>query len=347
MLERLAANPLIRPQDVAPSREDLEVYCVLNPGAVRVGDETLLLLRVGERPRPLEGTLGTVVYDHAAGELSVRHYRLDDPRLRRADSRGFFYDDRLLLTSLSHLRLARGRDGERWQVAPAPAIAPATEWEAYGCEDARITPIDGRYAIAYTAVSHLGVNAMLAVTEDFERFERLGIVATTFNKNVCVFPERVGGHYVCRHRPYRSEFNEPCLWTAYSPDLVHWGRHHVTHRPAPHTWEGVRVGAGAPPIRTPAGWLEIYHAADETGRYCLGAMLSDLEHPERMLCRSSRPVLEPVEPYETRGVYGNVVYTSGLTVDGDGTMTIYYGAADTVTAAARTTVDAMIAAAQE
>ena len=62
--------------------------------------------------------------------------------------------------------------------------------------------------------------------------------------------------------------------------------------------------------------------------------------------RSRRPVLEPEAPYELQGVYGHCVFSNGLVVDDDGTMTVYYGAADRICAAAVTTVNEMIAAAR-
>ena len=120
----------------------------------------------------------------------------------------------------------------------------------------------------------------------------------------------------------------------------------MTLAPRPGTWEAGRVGCGAPPIRTPEGWLELYHAADADGTYRLGAMLSDLDNPQRILTRSSRPVFQPEADYERTGIYGNCVFHNGLTASADGTLTVYYGAADRICAAAVTTVDDMIAAAK-
>ncbi len=345
-VERFEANPLIRPGDIAPTRPDVEVFCTINPGAVRVDGEALLLVRVGERPIPTANHISTLVYDHDTGETVIRRLRLDDPDLTTQDGRAFSYRGKTLLTSLSHLRVARSDDLVHWRIDDAPAIRPTTPWEAYGCEDARIAAIDGRYWITYTAVGPLGVNVMLAVTDDFAAFDKLGIVATTFNKDVCLLPEKVRGRYVCRHRPFRTEFNDACIWTAFSPDLLHWGDHAVLHRPVAGTWESERVGAGGTPIRTDAGWLEIYHAADANGRYALGAMLTDLDHPDRLLTRSRRPILEPVEPYERQGIFSECIFSNGVLADDAGGLIIFYGGADTVTAAARTTVDEMIAAAR-
>jgi len=346
MLHRLPDNPLLTPADVAPTRDDREVYCTLNPGAVRVGSEVLLLVRVGERPVPQEGYVGRLAFDADTGELNTTYIALDDPELVIIDQRKFVYRGWTLLTSLSHLRIARSRDGVHFTFEEAPAIFPSTAYEAYGCEDARITPLEGRYYVTYTAVSQHGVGVAMQVTDDFRTFEHLGLIFPPYQKDVYLFGQKVGGRYVCRHRPYKTEYNPAAIWTAYSPDLVSWGAHTVTLRPRPGTWIAERVGGGAPPIRTEQGWLELYHGCDERGRYGLGAMLSDLEFPERLIACSSQPVLLPEAPYEVRGVYADCVFCNGLLVDADGTMTVYYGAADRVCAAAVTSVQEMIAAAR-
>jgi len=343
-VRRLDNNPLITPADVKPTRSDVEVYCTINPGAAWHDGEALLLVRVGERPIPQPGAVAAIVYDADADRTDIRRFKLDEPGVEALDNRTFLYKGHKLLTSLSHLRIARSRDLLHWTIDPAPAIAPSTVWEAYGCEDGRITALDDRYVVTYTAVGPLGVNVMLAETRDFVTFDKRGIVMVTHNKDVAVFPERVGGRYVCRHRPFKSNFNDACIWTAFSPDLVHWGDHSVLRRPTPGTWEAGRVGAGAPPIHTDAGWLEIYHAADADGRYGLGAMLTDLEHPERVIAASSRPIFEPAADYELAGVYSECVFSNGVLARDDGSLIIFYGAADTVTAAATTTVADMLAA---
>jgi beta-1,2-mannobiose phosphorylase / 1,2-beta-oligomannan phosphorylase len=345
MLQRLSANPLLSPEDVRPTRDGLEVLCTLNPAAVRFGGQTLLLVRVGER-LPDEPRWVTYLYrDPDFDELQVGRYRKDDPDLSTPDGRGYFYRGKMVLSSLSHLRIARSDDGERFVFDDEPAIFPATPYEAFGCEDARITFLDGRYWIAYTAVSTRGVAVALASTDDFRKYRREGILFPPYQKDVCLFPETVGGRYVCRHRPYMNEFNNACIWTAYSPDRLCWGYHAQTLAPTPGTWEADRVGCGAPPVKSDEGWLELYHAADANGRYCLGAMLSDPDAPHRLLSRSRRPVLEPTEPYERHGVHAETVFSNGLIVDDDGTMTVFYGAADRTCCAARTTADAMLAAA--
>jgi len=346
-LERLESNPLLTPEDVKPTQKGLRILCTLNPAAVRFGDEVLLLVRVGERAPDEDDCVTYLRFDADSGELKTERIARDDDDLDCSDPRGYFYRGRMLLTSLSHLRVARSRDGEHFTFDDQPAIFPTTPYEAYGCEDARITFIDGRYLVTYTAVSDRGVTVAMASTEDFVTFRKHGLIFPPYQKDVCIFPRKVRGSYVCRHRPFKSEFNAACIWTAYSQDLMGWGHHEMTLAPAPGTWEADRVGAGAPPVWTEEGWLEIYHAADAAGRYALGAMLSDLEHPERVISRSSRPVLVPEADYERTGVYRDVVFCNGLVADEDGTLWVYYGAADRVCAAAVTSVQEMVAAAKE
>lgn len=346
-LTRLDANPLLTPEDLKPTRDDLEILCTLNPGAVRFNDEILLLVRVGERPFPQEKYVSYVYYDVESGEEKVGRYAKDDPELYTPDGRGYYYRGKMVLSSMSHLRIARSKDGVNFTFDSQPAIYPSTPYEAYGCEDARITPVDGKYYITYTAVSERGVAVAMASTADFVTYKKHGVIFPPYQKDVAIFPEKVRGMFVCRHRPYKSEFNPASIWTAYSPDLFCWGHHEMTLAPTPGTWESDRVGCGATPIKTPDGWLEIYHAADANGRYHLGAMLSDLEHPERIVCRGSKPVFEPQADYELSGIYGNCVFSNGLIVDDDGKLVVYYGAADKICAAAVTTVDEMVAAAKK
>lgn len=346
-IERLSANPLLRPEDVPARAEGREVLCTLNPGAVRLGEEILLLVRIGERPGGDPRYLNYLYFDPDAGEEKVEHIARDDPALDASDPRLCLYKGRVVLTSLSYLRVARSTDGVRFTFDPQPAIVPSTPYDMFGCEDPRITGIEGRYYVVYTAVSDKGVAAAMAITEDFRRFEKFDrLIFPPYQKDVALFPQKVGGLYACRHRPYATMFNPASIWTAYSPDLHCWGHHAMTLAPVPGTWEGQRLGCGAQPLPTDHGWLEIYHAVDESGRYCLGAMLSDLDRPERVIGRSRRPVLEPEADYERAGVYADCVFANGIVAEADGTLRIYYGAADRICAGAVTTVAEMVHAAR-
>lgn len=344
-LTRFKENPLIRPADVKPSREDFKVVCVFNAGAIRLGDEVLLLLRVAERPDhgPDEVVAPILHPDDPARGIELLRVKRDDPDLEVEDSRVFKYRSASYLTSISHLRVARSRDGRRFTVEDSPALSPERRDEEYGIEDPRITPIGGDCYVNFSAISRTGIATGLAVTRDFRNFERLGIIFPPDNRDVTILPEQVGGQYVCYHRPIAAMFGRADIWMATSPDLRNWGDHRHVMGPRRGKWDGWRVGGGAVPIRTERGWLSIYHAADAEQRYCLGLLLTDLERPEKVVACADQPILTPDAPYEKEGFFGNVVFTCGAVTDDDGRVVIYYGAADECIAAAETTVEDLLA----
>lgn len=345
---RCAANPVVTPAMVPPSCPDFEVVGAFNPAAVRVGDETLLLLRVAERPRDIApDAVAAPVWDPATGAIVTRRWRRDAAGVDTSDPRLIGAEGRTWLTSISHLRLARSRDGVRFTVDARPALAAATPYEAFGVEDARITAIDGTYWINYTAVSSLGIATGLASTRDWVTFERHGIIFPPNNRDVTIFPERVGGRYVALHRPMPGMIGSTSVWLASSPDLRAWGDHRIVAEPRAGMWDDVKIGGGAVPVRVRhAGrdaWLAVYHGVTgEPHTYALGALLLDGDDPSRVLGRSREPILAPETEYERSGFFAHVVFTCGLVEEG-GMLRVYYGAADGVTAMADLPLDEILA----
>jgi len=326
---RAPENPIVRPEDVKPSRDDFEVIGAFNAGVTRLRDEVILLLRVAEKP--LAGGADMVlspIYDVEAGEIILKSFARDDPKNDFSDPRLIIRPQETYLTSISHLRLARSRDGIRFRIADTPALGPANEYETFGIEDPRITSIDGMFYIDYVGVSPLGVTTCLASTRDFQTFERHGVIFHPDNKDVVIFPARVAGRYYALHRPHSSLFVRNDVWLAESPDLLGWGDHRHLLGTRDGRWDELRIGAGAVPVRIDEGWLEVYHGADRNNRYCLGAVLLDAEHPWKVLARSDRPLFEPQTDYERAGFFGNAVFTCGLLLE-DKRLKLYYGAADT------------------
>ena len=326
---RYPENPLITPTDVPPSREDLEVVCVFNAGVARYKDEVILLMRVAERGKS-DSSVARVPIIESSG-LCIREFDESDSRNDFTDPRIIRTPDGIFLTTISHLRVARSTDGRHFTVDPKPALFPDRESESFGQEDARITEIDGIYYIHYKSVSPLGICISLAETKDFRTFEKKSIIFGPENMDVCILPEKVGGRYVALHRPVSGFADSPNMWIAYSPDLLYWGDHRFLMGVNRASWDSERVGGGAIPIKTNRGWLEIYHASDFTCRYCLGAVLLDLDEPHKIIARGKKPIFVPEAVYETTGFVPNVVFTCGALVEGD-KLTIYYGAADTVIA---------------
>ena len=174
---RSPQNPIIRPQDIKPSRENFEVIGVLNAGVARFAGQTILLLRVAERPVNKDSdVVSTSVYDVVAGCFVIVDFPKSDPQTDLSDPRLVIRPNETYLTSISHLRLARSTDGINFEIEHKPTILPAAPYETFGIEDPRITQIGGTYYITYVAVSPLGVTTCLLSTEDFVSFSRKGVI---------------------------------------------------------------------------------------------------------------------------------------------------------------------------
>ncbi|WDE99021.1 glycoside hydrolase family 130 protein [Lentisphaera profundi] len=334
--KRFTQNPLIQPEDILASVQGAEVECLLNPGVFKFEGKTYLLMRVAERMKQREGYLSTLVVDPTKeGGVSIVEFALDDPKLCYDDARVFSYDGKTYLTTLSHLRLAESEDCINFKVQPKPLLLGLGEYEDFGMEDCRVTQMGELYILTYTAVSEYGPAVGKITTRDWKTFTRDGIMLAPPNKDCAIFEEIIDDKFWCLHRPVVKvdSWSELNIWLASSSDMEHWGNHICLAKTRPGMWDSQRIGAGAAPIRTEQGWLEIYHGCDETSRYCLGALLLDLSDPRKVIARSEEPIMEPLEKYEQQGFFGNVVFTNGHLVDGD-CLTLYYGASDTVICAA-------------
>lgn len=256
----------------------------------------------------------------------------------------------------SHLCVARSANGmDNWKIDSRPTLLADPEHfpeEVWGIEDPRITylPELGKYAVVYTAYSRVGPGVALALTGDFQEFERYGMIMPPEDKDASLFPGRIGGQWALIHRPVSAPGAH--MWMSYSPDLRHWGGHKLMlEARRGGWWDANKIGLSPPPIETQQGWLVIYHGVRQTvsgGLYRLGLALFDLYSPERCLKRSEEWVFGPEESYERRGDVDNVVFPCGTTLlpDGD-TLRLYYGAADTSIALATGSIRALLKWVQE
>lgn len=239
------------------------------------------------------------------------------------------------LEGKSHITVARSTDGETaWRIEKDPLLSPCQEagpYEAYGCEDPRLTYLEelSQWVIAYTAYSGFGAGVALAATKDFKTANRFGLVLAPNNKDAAIFPRKIKDRYWMLHRPSAGDIQH--IWLNQSTDLIHWGRPWcvIMERGGP-MWDGAKVGASTVPIETSEGWLIIYHgvkvfAAGPT--YRVGAALLDLEDPRRLIARVPYWILGPHAHYEVAGAVPNVVFPCGHTLVGD-EIRLYYGAAD-------------------
>ena len=120
------------------------------------------------------------------------------------------------------------------------------------------------------------------------------------------------------------------------------GNHKCIVRPRDTKYESMKIGGGAPPIKTKDGWLVIYHGKGDNSLYSLFTLLLDYNDPSIVLKRGEKPILTPTEKFETDGFFGNVVFSNGV-VEKDGKVFIYYGASDESVGVAVSDVDSLLA----
>ena len=324
---RYKKNPLLSPKDLKPSNENMIIECLLNPGMFEFDGKIGMLLRVAERTVQKEGVISVPIYNNE-GKVEILDFNLDDPKLDDSDARIINYDGTDYLTTISHLRLLFSDDGTTfYESEEYPSLFGEGEYESYGIEDCRVSKIGDEYHLTYTMVSINGVGVGLRTTKDWKTFEKKGMMLSPHNKDCAIFEEKINGNYYALHRPSSPELGGNYIWLAESPDGVHWGNHKCLARTRPEKFDSKRLGAGAAPIKTERGWLEIYHGATEKNKYCLGALLLDLEDPSKVIARSEEPIMEPKATYEKTGFFGEVIFTNGHIVKGD-EIHMYYGAAD-------------------
>ena len=254
------------------------------------------------------------------------------------------YNDKYIMLFRSHnlngrsiIGKAVSNDGFNFTVDKEPFLTPSIdgifkEYEAYGIEDPRIVFIEDEYLITYSAYSQHGVRIGLAKTKDFKTVERFSLITEADYRNVVIFPEKFNGLYARLDRPH-SDISPWAIWISYSPDLRYWGDSELIMKPMQYHWDEMKIGPGATPIKTPRGWLNIYHGVFPTmagSVYRLGVALHDLENPSKIIAVGDEWILQPEEAYEITGYVSNVVFTCGAIPEPDGSVKIYWGGADTV-----------------
>jgi beta-1,4-mannooligosaccharide/beta-1,4-mannosyl-N-acetylglucosamine phosphorylase len=253
-----------------------------------------------------------------------------------------------------NLHAGHSVDGVSWSMDPDP-IRFLPEDDRVGevqdvfqhAYDPRVTWLEDRYYVTWCNGYH-GPTIGVGYTHDFQTFRQLDNAFLPFNRNGVLFPRRVGGRYLMLSRPSdngHTPFGD--IFVSESPDLVHWGRHRHVMSPVPWTWASTKIGAGPTPIETPEGWLLLYHGVLTSCNgfvYSMGAALLDLDEPWRVIARGRDYLLSPQVSYEQVGDVPNVVFPCAALVDAAADrISIYYGAADTVTGLAHGQLSEVIA----
>lgn len=316
-LRRAASNPILKPDQI-PSVPPLvtDVTSVFNPGAVKLGDTYVLLLRVQTRGRETV----TMLAESIDGEwFDVRSELVRIDGLQDTGATIYHvYDPRLTLLEGELYGVFAVDTDDGCQLATARSI-DLTSWELIsfgGSGDSRngvLFPekICGRYM-------------------RLERPNRRAINAGTATGSEIVLSE---SHDLKRWSPVAPVMAaRPRYWD----ELIGSGPPPVKTRQGwLHVYHGVALHLSS---------IHIYQA---------GVVLLDLEEPHRVLRRGRNNILEPREHYELMGQVGNVVFPSGMIVeqfDDEGfarpesLVRVYYGAADTVVGLATATVEELCAA---
>jgi beta-1,4-mannooligosaccharide/beta-1,4-mannosyl-N-acetylglucosamine phosphorylase len=253
---------------------------------------------------------------------------------------------------------ATSTDGVKWIVHPKPVFQLKTAEISRGY-DPRLTVIDGQVYMCFAIDTKHGIRGGIARTDDFEKFDILSMSAPD-NRNMVLFPEKVGGMYCRLERPmpvYSRGHNDHFdVWFADSPDLKYWGNNDLVLAREQVPFCNDKLGPAAPPIKTKKGWLTTFHAVDidpargKNGwedkwikRYTAGLMLLDLENPKEVIGLCREPLIAPETSYEKEGFRTHVIFPGGMILEDSGEVKIYYGASDTVECLATAHVDDLLA----
>jgi predicted GH43/DUF377 family glycosyl hydrolase len=237
-------------------------------------------------------------------------------------------------------------------------IKPDSEWDKFGCEDPRVTKMNGKFYIFYTALSNFPfcadcIKVGLAITTDFKKIKEKHSV-TPFNaKAMSLFPDKVAGRYAVvlsvntdlpptriavAYFDREEQMWSPTYWEGWY-SLLNDNIIPLQRSPRDH------IEAGAPPIKTKYGWLLIYSYIQNyfspPAVFGIEAALLDINNPQRIIARTDKPLLVPQEEYEKYGKVPNIVFPTGAIVK-EGTLYIYYGAADTTCAVASCKLETLL-----
>ncbi len=272
----------------------------------------------------------------------------------------------------TNLGIAWSPDGKQWEVPDTPFLSQEQAREKcrafheprFGDQeikrvyDPRITVLGDAAYLCFAADTPHGICGGVADLGDFDRFDVLSLSAPD-NRNMVLFPEKINGKWARLERPFpiygRPGPENFDIWYSESPDGIHWGRNRLVLGSEEVPYVNNKIGPAAPPVKTEKGWLTTFHGVykdEETPlnawhenwfkTYYAGLMLLDLERPWKVIGMMKEPLLVPETEHELKGFRGSVIFPGGMISEPDGTVNIYYGAADTVECLANAHVDDLL-----
>jgi beta-1,2-mannobiose phosphorylase / 1,2-beta-oligomannan phosphorylase len=323
---------------LSPRENSYESRAVLNPAVFQDGNNVHIIYRAID-----ENYLSTLGYARLAGPLEIAERwekpfmspKLKTEKLGMEDPRIVKIDNSFYMTYVAHdgknaiTALASGEDlfklGRNYVISPQIPYHEAGNIFTY-------SKLKDEYYFFESFYSEHSEKGILI-----------------WHKDCVPFPEKINGRFWMLHRIFPDiqliSFDD----FSQLADKYFW-LHHLFHlsenvlMESEQGFEARHIGGGAPPVRTDAGWLVIYHAAQEFNSkriYSAGAALLDLEDPRKVIARLPYPLFKPEENYELEGTVNDVVFPTG-TAQFEGMLYIYYGAADQHIAAASVGLDDLL-----
>jgi len=277
--------------------------------------------------------------------------------LYRALSLSHYHTPTQTKMMISDIGIAQSQDGIQFGKRRR-FIIPEQPWEKFGCEDPRVTKLNDRYFVFYTALSSYpfrpdGIKVGLAISKDLNSVQEKHLI-TPFNaKAMALFPEKVSGKIwsvltVHTDRPpakicLASFDNEKDIWSEkyWRAWYKTFEKHSLPLQKKPED----HIEIGAPPIKTKYGWLLLYsyirNYFSNDKLFGVEAVLLDLDDPFKIIAKTDTPILTAEEYYERIGLVPNIVFPSGAFIKGD-FVYLYYGAADTTCCLAFITLSSLL-----
>lgn len=318
--------------------EETYVLGAFNPGLTRLPNGNLLMMvRVAEalkenvRDDELYVIRKPIDSKFIIEKFDLNNFHTSDPR--KYLSKKYTHTKVYALTSYSWLLpVELSMDGlEVMKIHYDKIIKPEESYHEYGIEDARITRIDDKFYMTACCVGSERQVTALYVADNGLDYRNLGIVLDHQNKDMVLFPEKIGDYYYALTRPLGDHYFisspltnilvGPSINIAQSPDLLHWK---PLESPLislnKDTSITKKLGAGSPPILTNSGWLILFHGVencDEVGCYNTYWALLDINDPSIILKMNIKdPAIEAnyeltnklIEPKYVE----NVVFTTGI-----------------------------------
>ncbi len=342
ILDKIVFEPRDIDLSFSPLRKgiDRETYVLgaFNPGLTRLPNGNMLLMvRVAEALKEIIHKDKSFVIRKPVGsdfiieEYDSSNFYTDDPR--KYLSKVYKHAKIYALTSYSWLLPVEfSEDGtEIIKIHYDKILQPETSYQEYGIEDARITKIGNKYYMTVCCVGSERHPTALYVSDNGLDYLNLGVIQDHQNKDMVLFPEKIGEFYYALTRPLGDHFfisspkasllPGPSINIARSPDLLHWKPLEsplITMQKETRITK--RLGAGSQPILTEKGWLILFHGVDdrgEVGHYNTYWALLSADDPSLILkIDTQNPVLKAnydlTEGLDGQKYVDNVVFTTGI-----------------------------------